>query len=565
MKTYRFIKVLFFVGFFGLINSCSEEILQETPKDFFSPDNSFLNKAGFDAAIVGLHDGIRNEMAGGDDQNEFSMNFYTDLWTDAPVAPTIVDSQWLNLNPTTSHPLFYWDWAYKQIIARANLIISRAENPNVKWETATDKNKIVAEARFFRGYAYSVLVNLFGGVPIVKEEIVKPRYDYVRATKTEVLNFIVEDLIFASQNLPVTTTQPGRIVKAAADHYLCETYLGLKQYDNAISSASKVITASGTTGTQLYKIMISRFGDLSRKGDVFSDLFWTKQLNYSASGNQETIWALQIEYGVSGGIPGDGGNAQLRHYGPAFDNLKDPNNKQAILVCDSLGRGNGWITPTYYARNMIWASDWNNDIRNSKYNIRREFYYNNLAPFKGQKIEMLTGVDGKKYWKGTSPLKLVVPIDTLRFMFPWFRKLEGNYNGNSSSGKTYNEFIKVRLAETYLLRAEAYLMKGDNQKAADDINVLRNRAKATPVASDKVNIDYILDERARELMCEERRLRTLIRMGKVIDRVPKYNFRERDMTTGASYVLANKHELWPIPQSAIDANKDAKLEQNPGY
>ena len=108
-------------------------------------------------------------------------------------------------------------------------------------------------------------------------------------------------------------------------------------------------------------------------------------------------------------------------------------------------------------------------------------------------------------------------------------------------------------------------MKGDKQKAADDINVLRNRAKATPVTPDKVDLDYILDERARELMCEERRLRTLIRMGKVLDRVPKYNFRERDYSTGKSYLVANKNELWPIPQTAIDANKDAKLEQNPGY
>ena len=111
----------------------------------------------------------------------------------------------------------------------------------------------------------------------------------------------------------------------------------------------------------------------------------------------------------------------------------------------------------------------------------------------------------------------------------------------------------------------SYLMKGDKQKAADDINVLRNRASATPVDPAKVDIDYILDERARELMCEERRLRTLIRMGKVLERVPKYNFRERDMNSGVSYLKSNKNELWPIPQSAIDANKDTKLEQNPGY
>lgn len=69
----------------------------------------------------------------------------------------------------------------------------------------------------------------------------------------------------------------------------------------------------------------------------------------------------------------------------------------------------------------------------------------------------------------------------------------------SALGSFRDEYV-FRLAETYLLRVEAYLDKGDKQSAADDINAVRNRAHATPVTPNEVDIDYILDERARLLV-----------------------------------------------------------------
>ena len=94
--------------------------------------------------------------------------------------------------------------------------------------------------------------------------------------------------------------------------------------------------------------------------------------------------------------------------------------------------------------------------------------------------------------------------------------------------------------------------------AATDINVIRARAKASPVESANVNIDYILDERIREFGFEEKRIFTLMRTGKWLDRVAKCN------PFYASQVKAT-YNLWPIPQSEIDRNRGAKLEQNPGY
>ena len=111
---------------------------------------------------------------------------------------------------------------------------------------------------------------------------------------------------------------------------------------------------------------------------------------------------------------------------------------------------------------------------------------------------------------------------------------------------------------SYLLRTEAYLALNDKDKAAADINVIRNRAHAKPVLTSQVTLDYILDERMRELGVEERRRITLMRMGKLYDRVMKCNpYYAKEM---------KKHyELWPIPYKEIEANRGAVLEQNPGY
>ena len=119
----------------------------------------------------------------------------------------------------------------------------------------------------------------------------------------------------------------------------------------------------------------------------------------------------------------------------------------------------------------------------------------------------------------------------------------------------------MRLAETYLLRAEAKFAKGDLAGAATDINAVRNRALATPVVAGDVNIDLILDERARELYQEEFRLNTLMRLGKLNEYLMKYNA----VVKKNGYVLDAHINKFPIPNAEIEANKGAKLVQNPGY
>lgn len=122
----------------------------------------------------------------------------------------------------------------------------------------------------------------------------------------------------------------------------------------------------------------------------------------------------------------------------------------------------------------------------------------------------------------------------------------------------------IRLPETILLRAEAKMRNGDNAGATADINLLRARAKCGyMVTAADVNVDLILDERARELVYEELRWNTLLRIGGTVavDRIKKYAYWDEARTSLAT----KKFNLWPIPQSTIDTNKDAIMEQNPGW
>ncbi|TNF43719.1 MAG: RagB/SusD family nutrient uptake outer membrane protein, partial [Bacteroidetes bacterium] len=113
----------------------------------------------------------------------------------------------------------------------------------------------------------------------------------------------------------------------------------------------------------------------------------------------------------------------------------------------------------------------------------------------------------------------------------------------------------------YLLRAEAYLGLNNKGAAAGDINAVRTRSNAKPVDASQVNLDYLLDERARELWGEEFRHITLRRTDKFLERVRKY-------CNNPIYPACNVQDynvLWPIPQKQLDLNIDAPMEQNPGY
>ncbi len=535
--------------------SCSSDFLDQKQPDRFNPENLLEDKAGFEAIIVSLHRYAREEII--KDQ-------VGDMHTGTDIAYSgVSDGRFFNdyslLTPETNAPVrHYWKWAYVDIIANANMVIDRAENPDVSW-TEEEKNAIVGEAKFFRAYAYNVLVNLWGGVPIVDHEQKKPKFDYVRASRREVLDFARKDLEFAAEWLPNVgedKKKEGRIYRAAACHLLTEVYisLGLETGDDsyfrkAVGYASMVI--DGDCGD--YQLVKTRFGDTDREGDYYSDLFWTGQQNRS-SGNKEGIWVVQFEYGFAEG-GGEGRNEDLRWWGPKLNNITFPDNKQVIFG-DSLYNMHGGVRPCSHTLYEIWDDP--NDIRHSRHNFRSRFYMNNPdSRYHLQEIRKTQKADGLWYFvdkEGTITNSL---IDTVRAFFPYFRKIEGVRWTGVNNDRTYNDKYRMRLSETYLLRAEAYYHMGNLRYAARDINEVRERAQAAPVKAEQITLDFILDERTRELVVEEQRRRTLVRLGVFYERTRKYNPRVEN--------LEPYHQLWPIPQHVIDANYGAKIEQNPGY
>ena len=555
------------------IISCKKS-LTETPIDFYSPENSYSNKAQFESALADIYLKIRtNFYANADEVNNFDMlgidaDFADNL---AFTSKTVAYFGWNTLNADNTVVSKWWGRLYK-IIAQANTIIDRAELPAATWTSVAEKNAVVGEAKFLRAFAYHFLANMWGGVPLVLDETKTPEFNYVRASQTEVYSQCKADLEFATQWLPNVSVQTsGRAPREAAFHLLSEINICLKDYPSAIKAADSVILGSNNS------LMTSRFGKWTSFasnaptyqgpykawGDVYFDLFQDGNFNYK-EGNREAIWNIEQDPGIIGGdntdVNASGGTFVMeRWWGPRPWGVNDLNNKPNFLQDTLMGRPVGYLTPTRYIDTLIWQykNDWNNDIRNSGFNIRRVWYWTNPASaYYGQVITKANMKDPSLYRAALAPqfIKSVSCVHYKKFQDATSKQWHDN-------GRTYKDWYIMREAETYLLRAEAKMDAGDLAGAANDINVVRSRAHATPVAAGDVNIDLILDERARELYMEEFRLNTLMRVGKLVEYLKKYN---GDVLENG-YVPNDKLNKLPIPNSVIVANTGAKMAQNPGY
>lgn len=562
-------KIINYTAIFFLIlifASCNEDkILEEIPLSFSSPENSFVTVQDFNSATYALYDLTRYALSAGESSITYYL-FGTDIGFNSRGQLNI----WFGNYPATLQSqsdtiLGHWRTYYK-IISSSNIILNRLPQSELNDE---EKILVEAKAKFFRGLSYRTLGYLWGGVPIELEEVTSPKKEYTRATREQVYEQAVSDLKFAAENLPtIDKVKDGELSNIAAYHVLAEVYLALKQFDNAIQAASVVINDPNTA------LMTSRFGSRQNEpGDVFWDLFRKGNQNRS-SGNTEAILVFQIETDIPGGV-----SSSLGLSGPVLERnvcpeprsfpYKDPSGVRPFItspVSDYTGgRGIGRLRGTSHYIYTIWKSDWN-DMRNSKYNFVRDVAFNNpQSVWYGQMLSEHIDVFRKTF------------NDTTRFWFPYPSKVTtpGNHPDAlfvnkdlkilaNGAGNTYTDQYFIRLAETFLIRAEAYLGKGDKVNAASDINVVRIRAQAIPVTPSEVDIDYILDERLRELGMEERRRLTLARLGLIYDRVSRYadgNKRESFQGLG----VEPHHNLWPIPYSEIERNTEAVLEQNPGY
>lgn len=537
MKKYLIIAISAFTLTL-MFASCKKDFLQEKPYSSYTPA-TLTDSLGFEASINGLYNHMSSWLTWSGQQGWLSV---WQVGTDIAYAtqPQGIEVPYYNYNTlisTDGASSYTWSWCYR-MINNANIIIAGIEDPNLGGMTQKNKNQTDAEAKFFRAYAYNTLATCFGGVPITKEPITTPKTDFVRAPLDSVNHLIEMDLKFAEENLPdiehVKSNTKGKMYQRAhkemAQQLLAEVYLRMDKPAEAEAEAQAVINSGN------FHLITSRYGvKKDQPGDYFSDMFLYGNQRRN-QGNTESIWTLEQENG-STVVGGHTDNAQQRRvWVSSYYQIP------GMLICDSLGgrgisrlRLNNWVNYQLYDKS---------DMRNSSYNLRRTFYYNDpSSPKFGQKVPY-------------------VGADTLYKICPYSTKW-GQFDSNDVFGYAMiKDFILMRLGETYLLLAEAQVKQNKFAEAATSINVLRDRAHAPHVTAADMSMDFILDERARELLGEENRRMTLMRTKTLVTRAQEHNsVSPINQMSG----ISDKNLLMPIPQSEIDLNKDAKLEQNPGY
>ena len=544
------------------LTSCSDSYLDEKMYSSYGTDVEDV-----EAKVIGLHYKYA-DLWGWSDQQGFAGCWQDGTDVGAPGDTQGVEVpffQYGSLNSENGGVNKLWTSLYSMINSANIIINTEGVDPAAK-----------AEAEFFRAYSYNMLVTLWGKVPLLTESKAEPRTDFIRTPVSEIDAVIASDLNDAMTNLPEVdkTKTQNRINKDCARILAGEAFNRMGMY----AEAEAAVTATINSGN--YKLITERYGKyLADAGDYYSDMFrWHNQRR--SEGNTEGIWVFQMDYerDVTGGTI----NApqQRRNWVAAFHKLTD-----FMVNADSIGgRGNGRLRLSNYVKYGVFEKG---DIRNSNHNIRRILYANkadvnkeiSVKEINGFMYRVDDGTDGaKKVTVKTGDRCYWTVKDTLAVMYPHPTKW-GGYDPTDDFGwSLVKDWPLMRLADAYLLRAEARINQGNTTGAAEDINVLRDRAfkeyraesgnaEAGKVTAAQMNIDFLLDERIRELVGEENRRYTLCRTGKLAERVKMMMDKwaegtESKMITGFD---ASKHTLLPIPLSEIQLNKDAELKQNPGY
>jgi len=549
-KLFNIITVILLVVFlFGC-----EINLDEKPPHLITTESLYSNLAGFETGLNGAYSRIRKEF---DAPIDFNRNMFTcgtdnltGNWTQG-LSTTF--ASWDDLsNPQNIYYDQVFAWLYNLINA-TNTIINQADSrTDVDWVGGSltpegNKNRVIAEAKAVRAWAYRNLTYCWGDVPLnLKESLGSTiKTDWERTPVAEVRRQIISDLLFAEKYVPVEPVIQGRLTKGAVQHYLAEMYLVLNKPDSALYWTDKVIS------TPQYKLITGRYGvKKNQPGVPFMDMFCNGNRNRE-EGNTEALWVWQFEFETIGG--GSDPSTRANHQGRFMD-IKIGSVVPLQITFERGGRGKAYTAPTKWAIEIYEPQD----DRGSNYAMRKWFILKDAAgnaPYPADKLPV-------NYHYGDT-IKLNWSVDLTkatwqRADWPYSRKVEGTNPDNVTQSPNFDDYIALRLADTYLLKAEAQFKLGRPDDAAATINIIRARSKASPVTGAKINIDYILDERSRELFLEEDRRFTLLRTGKWFERTKAFNHFGGEK-------IALRDTLFPIPQSVIDANLTKLMPQNPGW
>jgi hypothetical protein len=509
--------------------------------------------AGFDAGVKAVYSSLR-DFYGRENGMDVTV-FGTDTYTYGSDGTYKYMNQYTTQLDSRTQPIIdIWN-AFYVGISTANAVIDQA--PNVTGLDEATKKRRVAEVKFLRAHHYFVLVQLYGAVPLVLTQSTTANKVATRTPVPDVYAAIVKDLESALPDLTATTPDYGRVTKGACEHLLARVYLtkatsqaaAATDYDKAATYAQSVIK------NYTYKLLPD-----------FSSVF----LQGSGEINDEVIFATQY---TSDPTTNGVGNETHLYYVMEYD-------AQAGMKRDiALGRPFRRFRPTEYTLNTIFA-DRVNDSRYLK-SFRTVYYSNNPGTYTnlfdnsktsitvqaGDTAIYLPGVEWTMAQRAKKKYQVLVPSLYRPNLFPTLTKFLDPLRPDLQYQPGSRDFLMFRLAETYLIAAEALFKQGKVTEALPFINAVRRRAAypgketAMTLTASQLTMETIMQERARELLGEMFRWFDLKRWGVLIERVKLYN------PDAAPNIKAGKHELRPIPQDQIDRTEGGitAFPQNPGY
>jgi starch-binding outer membrane protein, SusD/RagB family len=535
-------KIIYVILVLLFTHGCSD-FLEEDPKTVLTPGGFYLTQKGMESLVQACYSFSKYQASGGslnminlnDNGTDIGMNGGNNLTFDG-----------YQLNSSAGQLKGLWDNNYKAINACNNVtkFIADVEGMNDELKSIRE-----AEARFLRAYYYYQLVMQFGPVHLSLEATEGVETEANRTPVDQIFDVMLDDLDFAVSNLPESQSTYGRLDVYAAKHFLSRVLLsdvrsGKTEFQRAAQLAKDVINNSGRA---LEPTRARVFDENNEK-------------------NKEIIWSVQFPEDES--LADNNGNQMHLHYISRYE-LGVPG------IIRSLEYGRPWIVnrPTPFLLDLY---DETIDSRYSAY-IKNVWLANVDAPEKGiyvgdtalyyPKHPMTREhIDSKKY-------KVYNPEGSENLGSGYFRagpsfypsiiKFIDSKRASINDMRGSRNWVVFRLAETYLLASEAFYKADDMDNAVFYMNILR-RAAALPgkesemeISASELDIDFILDERGRELCGELWRWIDLKRTGKLLERVRAHN-------PSAANRMKDYHVLRPIPQSQIDRTSN-DYPQNDGY
>ena len=554
----------------GTMTSCSD-FLDASNKSNVTAKQSFATKEGLNNLVNDAYQHLQNVYAAPLFTSCFSAG--TDMYADARNKMNEALNTYETLTPENSDIKNLYTYLYSGIRA-ANSVSYYAQTAQVDDKT---KSQLIGEARVLAAYEYYLLVNNFGGVPIMKDFLTTADTGYPKSSSEDVYAYIISELedVISKNVLQASTATKGggRISQETAKAILAKTYLSAawdlnKQdyFSKAAALADEVIAGRKLT-------------------TPFAELW---KADGSGDDNEEFLWDVEYDLATANNTT-SGGTEWSGYYcnylGGNEDNIKATTSS---------------YVPTLYALHCFKKGDQRYDATFmkelpdiNKGNAAGTGYwtwYKNGESLVGKPVTRYysawyeTDADFEA-WKAIDPANRAntyrIPMDSqskeaqnmdgrdmeyydnqqLVYGSSPCKKFDDSKTAKTEKNTCYRDIHIITLPEMYLVAAEAYLKAGVNEKALERLNEVHQRA-GLPALTGTITIDDILDENACENFGNEARWMDLRRTQTLVTRCTKYNHEMGDKA--AQYI--GKKLLRPIPQAAIDANDKLTLaDQNPGY